>query len=92
MLQDASERNTCRSGADTVGPGTYLKVLEGLLGRQGLDTALHGDKDTNSGGIRELLIFLYIQNLTFYFLLFSFFLVVLVLLHCFIFSNIFLFF
>ena len=60
--------NTCRSGADTVGPGTYLKVLEGLLGRQGLDAALHGDKDTNSGGIRELLIFLYIQNLTFYFL------------------------
>ena len=37
-----------------MGPGTYLRVLEGLLGRQGLDAALHGDKDTKSGGIREL--------------------------------------
>lgn len=51
----------------------------------GLDAALHGDKNTNSGGIRELLVFLHIQNLIFYFLLFSFFFCYCVLLWCFIF-------
>ena len=36
---DAGERKTCRGGADTVGPETYLEVLEALLGRWGFDVA-----------------------------------------------------
>ena len=61
----------------------------------GLDAALHGDKNTNSGGIRELLIFLHIQNLIFYFLLFSCLFFFFAIVFCFsasFFSDIFLFF
>ena len=54
----ADKRDTCRGGADTAGPETYLEVLEGLgsWGRQGLAVVHRGGKDTDSGGIRKFFI------------------------------------
>ena len=39
--------------AHTVGPETYLEVMEGLLRRQGLAVAHHVGKDLDSGDLRE---------------------------------------
>ena len=41
-----------------MGPETYLEVLEGLLGRQGLALAQRGGKDTESRGLRKILLLL----------------------------------
>lgn len=38
---------------DTAGPETYLELLEGLPGRQGLAGAYRGGKDTDRRGPRE---------------------------------------
>ena len=54
---EAGERNRCKGGADKAGPETYLEVLEGLLGSQGLTVALCGGKDNNSRGTREIFTF-----------------------------------
>ena len=51
---DTGKRNTCRGGADRVGSESYLEHLEGILGRQGLDVAHHGGKDTDRRDTREL--------------------------------------
>ena len=64
----------------TVGPETYLEVLEGLQGRQGLAVAHCGDKDTDSRGPREFLnlfiyyfYFLHFLKYIFYFFIFILF-------------------
>ena len=42
----------------TAGPETYLEVLEGLLGRQGLALANFTSKDTERGGPRKIFLLL----------------------------------
>ena len=42
----------------TADPATYLEVLEGLLGRQGLALAHCGGNDTDRGGPRKIFLLL----------------------------------
>ena len=50
---DAGERNTCRSGADRVGPETYLEVLEALFQEAGVRCSSRWGKDTDSRSTRD---------------------------------------
>ena len=43
----------------TVGPETYLEVLDSLLGRQGLAVTHCGGKDTESRGTKKILLILF---------------------------------
>ena len=57
----------------TVGPETYLEVLEGLLGRQGMAVTHCGGKDTDSRGPQKIFFVSFYFVVAVFFLLFFFF-------------------